>query len=659
MVKMKQEKINSLREQLIALNKAYREGNPQVSDIEYDHMVEKLRQISPEDEFFKKGIVEEATDRMEELPVPMYSLEKIKTVKEFRKWLQKMFDAGCREIVATPKFDGISLVVDENDKRAWTRGDGFEGQLSTKHFGRMFNGEGKHLEPHTIHTWGEAIMKKKTFAHLKDSHTDFTYKNARNMVAGLFNSPDGWKNCFMPNVDFIRYGSDLTGDKSLVLSELNKAFNNVTSFINFYIEEVMELNDEELNILLDEELHDRFDDEYKIDGVVIEVNEEAVREKLGRLPNGNPAYAIAFKKEEWCDVYQTKVVSIEKGVGKTGVLNPVIVTEPVEMNGATVSRVTAYNAAYLIDQHLCEGALIEITRGGDVIPKHLKTIEYNENSFTDMMDDLVICPSCGGFLRWNDSHVDLFCSNKLCKERVISGMVYFFRTMGCEEFEDPTIRTLYQFGYKTIDSILNMNVQKFQTLLGTIKGQTVYNQIEKVLSGVPLARYLTATNIFDGKIAEATCQKILDGLSREIVERLLEPECYALTADSAVALKHECELISGIGGILALTFVKGLKTYLSRGKDERVVITYVQTPKTEAPKGVEKMYVCMTGFRDKELENILKSQGHVVLNGVTKECTVLVVADINSTSSKMKTAKQKGIRIVTRKDFEHEILLQG
>ena len=113
MAKLSQEKINSLRAELVALNKAYREGNPQISDVDYDHMVETLRVNSPEDEFFKKGIVEEATDRMEPLPVPMYSLEKIKTIKDFRKWLQKMFAAGCKEIVATPKFDGISLVVDE------------------------------------------------------------------------------------------------------------------------------------------------------------------------------------------------------------------------------------------------------------------------------------------------------------------------------------------------------------------------------------------------------------------------------------------------------------------------------------------------------------------------------------------------------------------
>lgn len=659
MVKMKQEKINSLRERLITLNKAYREGNPQVSDIEYDHMVETLLENSPEDEFFKKGIVEEATDRMEELPVPMYSLEKIKTVKEFRKWLQKMFAAGCKEIVATPKFDGISLVVDEDDKRAWTRGDGVEGQLSTKHFNKMSNGEGEQLESHFMHTWGEAIMKKKTFAHLKDSQADFTYKNARNMVAGLFNSPDGWKNRFIFNVDFVRYGSDLTGNKSEVLAELNRTFRNVTPFVNFYIEEIMELDDEELNMLLDEELHDRFDAEYKIDGVVIEVNEESVRKELGRLPNGNPAYAIAFKKDEWCDVYQTKVISIEKGVGKTGVLNPVIIIEPVEMNGATVSRATAYNAAYLIDQHICEGAFIEVTRGGDVIPKHLKTIEYDENAYIDMMDNLVICPSCGELLKWNETHVDLVCPNESCRERIISGMVYFFRTMGCEQFEEPTIRRLYDFGYKTIDAILESHVSEFQSLLGKSKGKTVFNQIEKVLSGVPLARYLTAINVFDGKIAEATCQKILDGLNGETVERLRDTNNYALAAESAVVLKHECELIPGIGDVLALTFVKGLKTYLSRGKDERIVITYVQSPKVEVPEGVKQMHVCMTGFRDKELEKVLQAQGHVVLNGVTKDCTVLVVADINSTSSKMKTAKQRGLRIVTREDFENEILLQG
>jgi DNA ligase (NAD+) len=646
-----------LRNQLLAANAAYRSGESIMSDVEYDALVEKLRKLDPSDIFFNKGIVEAADDRMEELPVPMYSLEKIKEIKPLRKWLKKMLDAGACEVVAMPKFDGISLLTyDMDGDQAWTRGDGIEGQRSDAHFTRMNNGKPKGYFCN-VHTWGEAICKKTTFAHLKDE-LNVAYKNARNMVAGVFNSPDGFKNPVITYIDFVRYGIDEPIDKDDQLRVLRNRYQNVTPSRTYLIEELLELDDADLNDLIDLELHDEFDAEYKIDGIVLEINEWAVKQQLGRLPNGNPAYSVAFKREEWCDIYQTKVTGIEKGIGKTGVLNPVILIEPVEINGATVSRATAYNAAYLVENNICEGAVIEVTRGGDVIPKHLKTLEYNETMFEKMCDDLVICPSCGKPLKWNETNVDLVCTNDKCKEMVISEMVYFFRTMGCEQFEEPTIRRLYGHGYKTIDTILESHVAEFQNLLGKSKGKTVSSQIEKVLAGVPLARYLTAINVFDGKIAEATCQKILDGLDERVIEKLRNSYRDEFTAEFAVALKHECELIPGIGEVLALTFVKGLKTYISRGKDRRVVITYVQSPKVETPDGVEQMHVCMTGFRNKELEKALQAQGHVVLNGVTKECTVLVVADINSTSSKMKTAKQRGLRIVTREDFENEILLQ-
>lgn len=651
------EELKEFREKLIALNDAYRKGNPQISDIEYDLMVDHLREMNPDDPFFKRGVVEQPTERMEKLPVPMYSLEKLKTVKEFRKWLQKMSDAGATEIVATPKFDGISLIVSEKTCKAWTRGDGTQGQRSDSHFLIMNSVPSNNSKfSYPDHTWGEAIIKKVTFAQLQDN-PKFEYKNARNMVAGLFNAPGGYHNPFIRNVDFIRYGSDLPLNKGEQLAEMREIYGgNVSDSVEFFIEEILELSDDELDMFLDEELHNRFDDEYKIDGVVIEVNEYEIREKLGRLPNGNPAYAIAFKREEWCDVYQTRVTGIELGVGKTGVINPVILVSPVEINGATVSRVTGYNMGYIYDNNICKGASIEITRGGDVIPKHLKTLSYNRNELENFADESVFCPSCGERLVWDSSLVNLCCTNKDCPEKVISELVYFFRTMGCEEFEDPTIRKLYKEGFTTIDDILELNKEVFQAILGKSAGKTVFEQINKVMSGVPLARYLAALNIFEGKIAEATCQKILDGLNSETVERLRDPNSYALTAKSAVALKHECELIPGVGDVLALTFVKGLKMYLSKGKDKRIVITYVQSPKVETPTGVEKMFVCFTGFRDHDLEEALTSAGHVVLNGVTRECTILVVKDLNSTSSKLNTARQRGIKIVSREEFENEIL---
>lgn len=654
----KKNKGAEIRQHLIALNEAYRAGQPEVSDVEYDALVEELRSINPNDEFFNKGIVEQADDRMEDLPVPMFSLEKIKEVKKLRKWLQKMYDAGAEEIVAMPKYDGISLVTHDLPlpPQAWTRGNGVQGQRSDKHFAAMNNGK---CEKYfcNIHTWGEAICKKLTFAHLKEKE-GIPYKNARNMVAGMFNSPDGYKNNILPFVDFVRYGCDEPIDKADQLQVLRQRYKNVTISREYFVEELLELDDAELNEWLDIELHEEFDKEYKIDGVVLEVNEYAVREKLGRLPNGNPAYAVAFKREEWCDTYQTKVTGMEFGIGKTGTLNPVILIEPVEIGGATVSRATAYNAAYIVDNHICEGATIEITRSGDVIPKHLKTLEYNERTLEKMMDDLVVCPSCGEPLKWNESLVDLVCENKKCPERVISETVYFFRTLGCEGFEEPTIRLLYLNDWIGIGTILDMSKSELQAVLGAVKGVTVYDEIHAVCeNGVPFARYLAALNIFDGKIAEATCQKILDAMTTEGVNRFANMQYNIVSVTDAVDLKRKLQEINGIGEIIAATFVRGMVKYQRMEFNPHIQFSYYQTPKVEVEAGVEKMVVCMTGFRDKEMEATLKAKGHAVVSGVTKECNVLVVADMNSNSSKMKTAKERGLRVVQREEFMRELLL--
>ena len=158
-----------------------------------------------------------------------------------------------------------------------------------------------------VHTWGEAICKKTTFAHLKDE-LNVAYKNARNMVAGVFNSSDGFKNPVITYIDFVRYGIDEPIDKDDQLRVLRNRYQNVTPSRTYLIEELLELDDADLNDLIDLELHDEFDAEYKIDGIVLEINEWAVKQQLGRLPNGNPAYSVAFKREEWCDTYQTKVI---------------------------------------------------------------------------------------------------------------------------------------------------------------------------------------------------------------------------------------------------------------------------------------------------------------------------------------------------------------
>lgn len=657
---MKKSEIKELRETLIGLNEAYREGEPLVSDLEYDALVEQLRDASPNDEFFTKGIVEEATDRMEKLPLPMYSLEKIKTIKDLCKWLQKMKAAGSEMVVLMPKFDGISLLCNETDSgmfQAWTRGDGVEGQRSDAHFSHMDNGI-LEVEHTSMHTWGEAIMPKITFSHLKENASDFTYKNARNMVAGMFNSPTGWQNSYIMDVDYVRYGCDLPEDKNQQLVKLRSEFDNVSDSIEVEIDKLLlAATNNLLSDFIDNTAYPRFNKKYKIDGIVFEVNEYAVKEKLGRLPNGNPAYSIAFKREEWCDVYQTRVDHIEYGVGKTGVINPVIIIDPVEMDGATVSRATAYNMNQLMERHICEGALIEIIRSGDVIPKHLQTLEYNDWQYEKMMDEITECPSCGKLLHWDENHVHMVCKNPYCKERRISEIVYFFRTLGCEEFAEPTVRKMFDAGWITELSILEASKEQMQELLGDATGATVFDQIGKVVNGgIPYARVLTASNVFGGVIAETLCQKIIDGLPEDY-QQWLETGLPLEGVNARQQLIDAITQIKGIGEAYATAFVHGLHKFLLKPYRSLFLISYFSSTGV-VPVAENQMHVCMTGFRDKQLEEALKAQEHVVLNGVTKECDVLVVKDLNSTSSKMTTAKQRGIRIVTREEFEREILVQ-
>ena len=118
-------------------NNAYRRGEPEITDLEFDALVEQLYEINPNADWFKKGVNDEVSGRKEKLPIPMYSLEKVKTYDEIVRWVKSCGLKDEDRLIITPKFDGISLCVDEYNKKAWTRGDGEVGQNCTSHFEQM------------------------------------------------------------------------------------------------------------------------------------------------------------------------------------------------------------------------------------------------------------------------------------------------------------------------------------------------------------------------------------------------------------------------------------------------------------------------------------------------------------------------------------------
>lgn len=631
--------MKTLEERILEANLEYRKGTPIIQDNEYDELVLKLKETNPNSELLLKSILEEPSgNRMEELPVPMFSLEKAKTVKELLYWMNAICGLHREDqLVIMPKYDGISLCIDERNDFCWTRGNGSEGQRSDQHYDiiskHTYSGD---RTTGINHSLGEAIFPIKAFLENKGD-----YKSARNCVAGLFNSPE--VSILLNYVNVVRYGTDLEGaDKVTQLSYLKEFYPNSTAEWKVTSVASFQTKEEEVLKWLDN-IFETLCTKYKCDGLVIEVNDWEKRRKLGRLPNNNPRYAISYKNPEWSERSETKVIGIERNVSKDGNVKPVILVEPIDLCGATIQRATGYNAKYLCDNNICEGSLVVIARSGDVIPKHLKTISYDKEKYKSMCDDMMECPSCGGVLKWDSTYVDLVCINGFCEQRRIAELVYFFDTLGVEEFREPTIKKIYQAGYKSTEEILKITQKQLLSIEGIGKSlaNTILTQFIKLREeGVCLAKLLTAYNVFGGVLGEKTCQKIFDNLSLEDLQKIGD-----LTT---IEIEH-LTLIEGIGEKTAIVFNNGIYLY-SQLDEDYILVRNVNNLKVEAAEF--QMNICFSGVRDKELEKQLISKGHKIASGVTSKTTQLIVKDYNSNSSKSLKAAELGVTIYSLEDFK-------
>lgn len=495
-----EERVNEIRE----ANDAYRKGNPIMTDHDYDLLVEILFELDPDNDWFKKGIQDKVKGRKQKLHLPMYSLEKVKTYEEIKKWIESCNLKSSDKLIITPKYDGISLCVNDVVGHALTRGDGEYGQDCSEHYKLI---KGSQWEPKDFDqveiTFGEAIFKTIDFLKVKE---DAGYKSARNAVAGLINASE--VNPILSHVTYVRYGCNREDwSKQQQLDFLNEA-TIPNSQVQYTLTTVGSLvTSKESFVELMDELFEKLTSGYKCDGLVIDVNNPTLRKELGRLPNNNPKYAIAYKNPDWSEREETIVKSVDWQISKDGRLAPVINIEPVDLCGATVSRCTAYNARYIKANFISKNARVVIARSGDVIPKHLKTIKSqgDYNSITP-----TICPICGKELSWDENNVDLICKNRNCDGIKLAKCVYFFSVLDFKEFREPTIKKLFNVGYDTPSKILNLSEEDLKKIegLGNVAAKVLSKQFEEFKKrGTNFAKFLTACNVFNGVIAEKTCQK--------------------------------------------------------------------------------------------------------------------------------------------------------
>lgn len=611
---------------IVTYNEAYRKGEPIVSDQVYDELVETLKNKFPDSKLLNKGVIEQPQkeSRKQKLPIPMYSLNKCKSLEEIRKWLKANNIPEDEPLVITPKYDGISLVVNEGTADCWTRGDGEVGQRSNIHFSKM---PVKTLGEETF-TFGEAIMSRSNFEQRRG-----VYANARNMVAGLFNRDVPTEN--IEGVDYMRYGSSETNlPKSVQLESLNELNSIGVPYFTMGIKHITEE--------MFDRLYEKWSKDYQIDGLVIEINSAKLRKELGREDNKNPRYARAYKNPKWSGLKEVNVTGVTWQVSKQGKLKPVIQIEPTEVSGVTVTNVTGYNAKYMFDNDIAEGSTIKIIRSGDVIPKHIETVSNISENVEELADEIAVCPSCGEPTIWDETMTEIICQNPECEERKIMKLVHFFSVLKIEDFGEPSIRTFYNNGYDTVDKILNMKQISIVNIsgFGSKSSARLLSQFGKLKNeGVSAARLIHALDLMEGKIGEKTIQLIFDNyedLNNLSVDKLID--------------------IEGVSTITANVFIKGFKEYL-RNWLSVLEVSFVQSPK---PKIIgDKLKgerICFTGCRpSKEMEEKIQNQGGDIASGVSKNTTTLVVKDMSDktlSSTKAHKAKQLGIRIVEIRKFE-------
>ena len=610
--------IEQLKEKIRVANEAYRIGEPIMSDKEYDILLEELADMSPDDELLSvvgHEILDET--RKTRLPIPMASMNKIKSLEEIKDWQRLKLIPSTVEIICTPKYDGLSLCKDElNDGDAITRGDGVFGQKSNEHYKLI----GNHLTGVTdfTHTYGELIMPKQVFL---DKYSN-DYANPRNFVAGLINSPDpreALKDC-----NFVKYGAipvlrNQFTTKQEILDKLNEG---QTSKVSYHVCGILDLTEELLISLFKE-----WSQEYEIDGIILEVNNLATQSSLGReTSSGNPVYARAFKHDSFEQRAESDVIGISWNISKQGLLKPIIHINPIKLDGVTVSNVTGNNARFIKDMGIGIGSKVVVKRSGMVIPKIVDVLQTV---------DFVLPTIEGVEIAWNEAGIELITLTETDDQK-LKKIVAFFEILEADNVGEGIITLLYNNGYKKIEDILMMNNSYLERIdgIGKRKASIIIDSIKKSTTDVDLSKLMHATSIFKG-LGSKKLKLVEHFKSKPTIEDILS--------------------IEGFAEISANAFIDGFDEFYEFCE---------KLPNLTFKKEVEKSSnilngksFCFTGVRLPEIEKVIIDNGGKISSGVSKSLTYLVCKDINSGSSKLTKATSLGVVLLDIEKLEE--LLRG
>jgi DNA ligase (NAD+) len=631
--------------------KYYVLNSPEITDSEYDNLFRELVELekkfpellTPDSPTQRvSGKVAEGFKEIKHL-FSMYSLSNVQTYDEFLEFVKrttKNLGVDKVEFTVEPKFDGLAVEIIYRDgilDVASTRGDGEVGEDVTNNVKTIKNIPLSIPIKEEIAIYGEVVMHREDFIKLneeREAEGEPVFANPRNAAAGSLRQLDPSitaKRKLRFYAYYLRSNTFKVGKQSEIIDTLNSWKFSIPKYL-------VSSNSDEIYSYYTEVEKERHNIPYDIDGIVVKVNNIEYHRILGEVGR-DVRWAIAWKFKPEQKV--TKVKNVVVQVGRTGVLTPVAELEPVEIKGATISRVSLHNYDEIERLGLKIGDKVVVERSGDVIP-YISKVLVEERDGTEI--DIEVpqnCPVCGGKVDKFGDEVAYRCINASCKAQVLERIKYAiskgkFDIVG---LGDEIVEKIFNLGYiKDIADVFSLDSRKlFLAGVGEKNSVKIYESIQKS-KVIEYDKFITALGI--RYVGEQTAKLLANKFIP--IDRLIN------------AKLEEFLDIKGIGEVVANSIykffrdennVKLIRKMLENG------VKIIYPTKEESPISSKTIVVTGTlkNFSRQDIINLITKLGGKVSESVSSKTDYVIVGE--SPGSKYTKAKELGIKTISEEEF--------
>ncbi len=652
-----EEKIKKLREELrYHSNLYYNENRNEISDYEYDMLLRQLAELEKEHPEFAESdsptlrVGGAASSKFSAVKheVPLESLQDCFSndeVVEFEKRIKKS-DAGAEFIVET-KIDGLSvaaLYINGVFTRGATRGDGATGEDITENLKTVKSLPQKlNKEIPLLEVRGEVYMSKKTFERINKEREEKglpLFANPRNAAAGSMRQLDS-NITKERDLDILFFNLQRVEGVNISTHSDSLDFLSGLSLPVVPIREKAADSDGIIKIINQiGENRDKF--EFDIDGAVIKVDDFALRKRIGSTSK-NPKWAIAYKYPP--EEKTTKLLDITVNVGRTGVLTPQAVLEPVRLSGTTVCAATLHNYDFIKTKDLRIGDTVIVRKAGEIIPEVIG-VDFNKRESSALPFAFPsICPSCGHAVSQIEGESAICCQNPECMAQLYRNITHFASrdAMDIEGLGEAIVRALIDNNIiKNIADIYGVTKEQLLVLEGFAE-----KSAENLLSSINKSRENDLGRLIFGLGIKNIGKKSADSLAKHFgsLDKLMAATEEELTDIADVGKIMAKSILNYFSDTNSVDIINRLKSYNVNMENKFVALSNVFEGKTFVLTGTLENYT-----RDQASEEIIK-RGGKVSGSVSKKTDFLLAGE--DSGSKLAKANSLGVKVINESEFNN------